>query len=331
MAQLLEENMVGKVESFEEYISIVDNGRTPLTTSIPKGKKLTQALHNWQVEEYEDLDLEGTPDGVDVTDVEHSDGELLQMNWGYFRHAFGVSTLAEQAEVHGAKGAYARQVRKGSVAFKRKIEKRIGSSLPARNVDNGTRGREFAGMFDRLSTSAQSVHPVPADYRPSSAYTGSLADFDEDELKALVQGAYKEAKGPVDLTAFLGIELKDKIDNMLVYKSTKSGKTVAQTIDTRRNKVIDDTVGQVVVAGGKVTLRETPFLRYNLAGAEQAGTHLSGLFINLNMWCLNWNQAPTVYNLENRGGGKKGYIAAVCTLICKNPLGQRMAEINDLT
>lgn len=328
MAQLLEENMVGKVQSFEEYISIVDNGNTPLTTSIPKGKELTQALHNWQVEEYEDLDLEGTPDGVDVTDVEHSDGELLQMNWGYFRHAFGVSTLAEQAKVHGAKGAYTRQVRKASVSFKRKIEKRIGSDLPARNIDNGVRGREFAGMFDRLSTTAQSVHPVPENYRPSSAYTGTLTDFDQDDLEALIVAAYKEAKGPVNLTGFVGIQLKDAIDKMLVYKVTKAGHSVAQAIDTRRNKVIDDTVDQIVVAGGKLTLRETPFLRYGLDGSESAGTHLSGLFINLSMWCLNWNQAPTVHNLENRGGGKKGYIDAVCTLICKNPLGQRMAEID---
>jgi hypothetical protein len=328
MAQLLEENMVGKVESFEEFISIVDSGHCPLTTSIPKGSKQTQALHNWQVEEYEDLDLEGTPDGVDVTDVEHSDGELLQMNWGYFRHAFGVSTLAEQAEVHGAKKAYARQVHKASVAFKRKMEKRIGSDLPARNTDDAVRGREFAGMFDRLSTTAQSVHPIPADYRPSSAYTGAIADFDEDEVKSLIKAAYKESKGVVDLTGFVGIDLKDAIDNMLVYKLTKTGKSVAQTIDTRRNKVIDDTVDQIVVAGGKITLRETPFLRYSLAGAEQAGTHLSGLFINLKMWKLNWNQAPTVHNLENRGGGKKGYIDAVANLICLNPLGQRMAKID---
>ena len=326
--QLLERNQVGKVESFEELVAVVDTGATPVTSKLPKGKKQTQALHNWQVKEYQDLDLKGTPDGKDVTDVDHNSREILQMYWQYFRHAFGISTLAGESSVHGVKGEMAEQTLDAFVAFKRMIERRLVSGLPVRMQDDGVRGTEFRGMFDWLTPAAQADLPVPDGFRPSSTYSGTLANFDEDEFKALIRACYKETKGPVTLDAVVGIDLKAAMDLMLTYRTDKTDKTVVQCLDKSRNRVFEDLVEVFRVAGGTVNVQEHPFLRYNENGTESAGTHLSGLFLNMKMWKLNWNRAPNRHKLENRGGGEKAYIDALCNLICLNPLGQRAAPID---
>lgn len=326
--QLLERNQVGKVESFEELVNVVDVGATPLTSMIPKGKKQTQALHNWQVKQYKDLDLEGVPDGVDVTDVDHNTRVVLQGVWQLFRYAIGVSRLTEESSVHGVKNELSEQILDAMVAFKRTIERRIASDLPVRDVDDGTRGMEFRGIFDWLNPNAQTDLPVPADYRPGGEYDGVLNDFDEEAFRDLIRACYKETNGPVDLKMPCGIDLKGAIDLFLTYRTEIAGKTVVQCLDNSRNRVYEETVDRLIVAGGQVDVMEHPFLRNDLTGSSTAGSHLSGLFLNLKMWRINWNSAPAVKKLENRGGGEKRYIDAVCSLMCLNPLGQRRAVID---
>lgn len=328
MAQLLERNQIGKVESYEELVAVVDQGKTPITSMLSKGKKQTQALHNWQVKDYEESDMKGTPDGVDVTDVNHNSREVLQMYWQYFRYAFGVSTLAGESSVHGVKNELAEQTVDAAVTFKRKIEKRIGSDFDVRTTDDGVRGTEFRGMFEWLSADAQAALPVPADFRPQGEYTGTKANFDEDAFKTALNTCYKERNGPASLDAFIGIDLKAVIDLWLTYRETISGKTLVQCLDNKRNRVFEDVVDRLVTSSGEVTLHAHPYLRCDINGAATAGTHISALFVDLSMWSLNWNRAPERHKLENRGGGEKAYFDALCNLICKNPLGQFAAKID---
>jgi hypothetical protein len=329
--QLLERNQVGKVQSYEELISIVDQGNLPITTMLPKGNKQTDSTHTWQMEEYADEDSghEGTPDGVDVTDVEHQARETASMVWMYFRKAYGVSKLATMTKVHGSKGELARQRIAFMIHFKRMIEKRIASAEEARLTDDGVRGTEFRGIYGWLQNAAQTVLPVHEDFRPQAPYSGTLANFSEDSLKTLMKNAYKERNGKVKLKAFLGIDLKELISTFLTYRTDKSSKTLVQSVNmNREQKLFMECVERVVTDSGEIDLFDHAFLRCATTGSRVAGSYLSGIFIDPKMWKLNWNQAPDVHKLENRGGGDKEYIDAVANLICLNPLGQFAAKID---
>jgi hypothetical protein len=331
MPQLLERNQIGKVQSYEELIAVVDTGALPIMTMLPKGKKQTDSLHSWQMERYDDeeSDHEGIPDGVDVTDVEHNSRVTASMVWQYFRRAYGVSKLAGMTKVHGSNGELARQRIAQMIIFKRKMEKRIAGDLEARLTDDGVRGTEFRGLFGWLQNAAQTVLPVHEDYRPQAPYAGTLANFTEDSLKTLLQNAFIERNGKVMLKGFLGIQLKEAIGTFLTYRTDKSSKTVVQSVDAKReSKLFLECVDRVVTDSGEIDLFPHAFLRCGIDGKKTAGTNKSAVFIDPKMWRLNWNQAPQVHKLENRGGGEKEYIDAVANLICLNPLAQFAAKID---
>jgi hypothetical protein len=324
MPQLLERNQVGKVQSYEELIAVVDAGNLPIMSLLPKGKAQTDSTHTWQMEQYDDeeSDHEGIPDGVDVTDVEHVTRETASMNWQYFRRAYGVSKLAGMTQVHGSKGELARQRVSNMIIFKRKMEKRIASEAEARTTDDGVRGTEFRGMFKWLQNTAQDVFPVHADFRPQAPYSGTLANFTEESLKTLMANASKERNGKVKLKGFVGLDLKELIGTFLSRRTDVSGKTYVQSVNKTHDKTFVECVDRIVTESGEIDLFAHFFLRCGTDGARVAGSHKSGLFIDPKMWKLNWNQAPTVHKLENRGGGEKEYIDGVANLICLNALGQ---------
>jgi hypothetical protein len=331
MPQLLERNQTGKIQSFEELVAVADMGALPFTSMLPKGKKLTDSTHTWQLEKYDDeeSDHEGTPDGVDVTDVENVGRDTASMTWQLFRRAFGISTLAGQTRVHGVKNEMARQVLANTIIFKRKIEKRLCSGEEARTTDDGTRGYETRGVYGWLQNTAQSVLPVPDGYRPQAPYSGTLANFSEDSLKTLMQNAFIERNGQVKLKGFVGIKLKEQIGSFLSYRTDKSSKTVVQSLNANRDsKLFMECVDRVVTDSGEIDLFPHAFLRCGTDGNRVAGSHLSGFFIDPKMWMLNWNMAPETKDLEDRGGGPKKYIQALATLICLNPLGQFAATID---
>lgn len=328
MAQLLERNQIGKVESYEELVAVVDSGDCPLMTMLPKCKKQTQALHNWQAKNYQEASRKGVPDGVDVTEVEHNTREVLQMYWQYFRYAFGVSTLAGESSVHGVKSEMAEQTVDAFVTFKRMIEKQIASDANVRVTDDGVRGTEFRGMFPWLQAAAQTDLPVPAAFRPQGAYTGTLANFDEDAFKAMLNTCFKERKGKGSFKMFMGIDLREKVDLWLTYRETKAGFSTIQCVDTKRNRTVEDVVDRFITSAGEVELHTHSFLRTDIDGAPSAGTDISALMIDMKMWKLNYNRAPNRHKLENRGGGEKAYIDAVANLFCLNPLGQAAALID---
>lgn len=331
MAQMLERNQVGKVQSYEELVAVADIGALPFTSMLPKGKKLTDSTHTWQLEKYDDEESEheGVPDGVDVTDVDNVGRDTASMNWQYFRRAFGVSTLAGQTQVHGVKKEMARQVYANTIIFKRKIEKRLCSDAEARATDDGIRGYETRGVFKWLQNAAQTVHEVPAAYRPQAPYSGTLANFSEDSLKTLMQNAFIERNGQVKLKGFVGIKLKEQIGTFLSYRTDKSSKTAVQSLNANRDsKLFLECVDRVVTDSGEIDLFPHAFLRCGTDGLRVAGSHLSGFFVDPSMWSLNWNMAPTTKDLEDRGGGPKKFIHAIATLICLNPLGQFAATID---
>jgi hypothetical protein len=144
-----------------------------------------------------------------------------------------------------------------------------------------------------------------------------------------MKNAYKERNGKVKLKAFLGIDLKELISTFLTYRTDKSSKTLVQSVNmNREQKLFMECVERVVTDSGEIDLFDHAFLRCATYGTRAAGSYLSGIFIDPKMWKLNWNQAPDVHKLENRGGGEKEYIDAVANLICLNPLGQFAAKID---
>lgn len=329
--RLMERDQVGKAQSFENFVANVDKGETPMTTLLPKGSKTTDTIHNWQVEKYQVAGREGVPDGKDEDTFKHNNRVILQMVLQKFRVGYGISDFATETKVHGVANELANQALHATVALKRAIEMQIGSDSDARMEDNGVRGMEFRGAFTWLQAAEQGVLPVPADYRPQGTYTGTLANLTEILLNAAGRTAYKERKGKAHFHAFVGIDLHGALADMLVYRSNVANKTVVQSLNMNsKDKTYLHSVDRIEAVWGTADLYPHSFLRHTVDGEPGAGgrSDLSGLFMILNMWNLHWSRSPRRESLEDKGGGPRGFVDAICTLCCKNPLGQFALTIN---
>lgn len=329
MAQLMERDQAGKVESYENLVANVDKGEMPIMTMLPKGSKPTDTIHNWQVKQYKKAKREGIPDGKDEDTFNHNQRFPLQMVVQKFREGYGVSDLATETKVHGVSNELAEQALDATVALKRAMEMQIASDSEARLVDDGVRGMEFRGVFNWLQTGAHSVLDIPEDFRPAGTYSGTLANLTEIAFNAVGRAAYKERKGKVKLHGFIGIDLAAAFDDFLAYRSNVANKTPVQSVNmNQKDRTYMSTVTRIEATWGTVDLFPHSFLRHDVNGEETAGSHLSGLFMALEMWKLHYSRAPRRVSLEDKGGGPRGFVDAIATLCCLNPLGQFAAPIN---
>ncbi len=327
--KLMERDQVGKVQSYESIVANVDKGELPITSMLPKGSKPTDTIHNWQVEQYRAKKREGVPDGKDEDKFNHNKRFPLQMVVQKFREGYGISDLSTETKVHGVPSELAAQALHATVTLKRAIEMQVASDSDARLLDDGVRGTEFRGAFAWLQEAAQANLPVPEDFRPGGTYTGTLAALTENLFNDAGRTAYKERKGKAHMHGFVGIDLHQVFNDFLTYRSNVANKTVIQQVNmSQKDKTYVNAVSRMECTWGSVDLFPHSFLRHDINGEEGAGSHISGLFMILNMWSLHYSRAPRRVSLEDKGGGPRGFVDAIATLCCKNPLGQFAATIN---
>jgi hypothetical protein len=330
--EIMERNMVGKYESWEEVIVNVDAGQTPYTSMATKQHKPVDVIDNWQVESYDDSPIRGVPDGKDASDFRGQQRKrikgVIQKTW----HNPGVSDLATEVKVHGnPQGEMARQIAKSLVQVKRQIEKRNLSALDQRDTDDGTRGYETRGNFSWLDVDAQDTLPVPDGFRPTSAcyYSGTLANFTETQFKTMQRAGFKLRKGPTKLDGFCGIDLLQKFADFRDYADDVASMTTTRSLNmSAEARALINVVQRLETQAGTVDLHPVSFLKHDLEGVEQDGTHLSGLFLDMSMFAVNWIRKPRVLRLEYKGGGEKAIVDAIWMNKCLNPLGHLAADID---
>jgi hypothetical protein len=197
--------------------------------------------------------------------------------------------------------------------------------LQAKSANAEYRSR---GMFSWLSPSEQSVLPVPANYRPSSAcqYTGALASLTPALFRALLDAAEGQVLEAVELLGIVGADLKTQMSTWTERQFSSTNTSASSTVfnlnaaDKRLVQILDEFEFD---SGSVVRTVKS----YNLACTEATGARSSysaksGLFVKLGMWSLCWYQAPQSYELPDLGAGPRGYHDCGFLLKCLMPRGQ---------
>lgn len=331
MPALNETQQEGVPDSWLPLIANADIGETPVTSMLSKSqkKKGEDSLHWWQVKNHRHPNLKGTPDLQDASEFKTNRRKKLYGIRMKTRDAVAVGDLAEMNEVAGVSSEMAEQVDDALVVMKRSLEGRTLSAHDCVDEDDGDSGMETRGMYSWLSTTAQGTLPVPEGYRPGQSYNGTLAAFDEDELIAMSDAAYKERKGRKDMLGIVGIELKSKMDEWLSMRADEGSRHNVLSVNQNYNKEFIQCVDRIVLSSATIDLMVSSFMLYSneKESDETAGTHMSGLFICKDMWNLDFSRDIRVLQLENKGGGPRALLDAVWCLEGLNPLGQFAAQI----
>lgn len=328
MGDIYEVDQVGKLQDISNEVFNIRADETPFSSMIRKDKKPVNMLASWQTESYRAPTLSGVMDGTDVSSYNGEARALLEMYGQILREPWKVSTLADLNGIAGVpEGETAHQKMLATKVLKFAIEGRCLSALECAAEASPSTPYATRGALLYLDSSAQSVKPVPAAFRPSSSnsYTGAIASFTEASFKAMLTAMMKEKKAKVNLTGIIGIEAQNVMDDW----TARDPQGVAATLPCVRSftapladKQLINVVTSFTFSAGTVQTHTSTFLALDAAGAPTSYTYKSGIFIDPRMWSLAFMQRPAMFDQPDLGGGPRGYAQTVMMLKCLNPLGQ---------
>lgn len=326
MSMVFESDQVGKRQSWANIIANIESEATPYSSMVQKRQRPAQVLQSWQVKSYPITGHSGVVDGQDATSFDANPRGLIQCNGQKTWRKPGVSDFAEEAEIVALdKGEMAEQIADALVTVKRQIEKRCLSAYDTANDNGTTQGNETRGVFVWCQNTAQTLYPVPTQWRTPSAqiYTSGLSSFTETTYLGLCRSSFKQRNGAFRMHAFLGIDLKDAFTNFSKYLDNVSGKTpVRQFLQEASSEQVIISIDKLVLDTGEVDLHPVTFLQTNaIDGTATANTHISGIQLDMDMAGLAYTRMPRVVKLPYLGGGQKAIVDAIFLNMIDNPLG----------
>lgn len=330
MPGLYETGMTLKLAEVGDTIFNVQSDKVPFSKMLKRGPKPKQVLSQWPVEVYEDRPFEGAMDGSDMDSFEHTNRDTIEAYAMWMRtKGWMVSRMANLTRTAGVPGKEeAKQAMEDGKILARMMERQMLSNddMRAETVALPYRSR---GAFSWMSTSAQSVKPVPAAFRPTSGcvHTGTLAALTPAVFEGMIAAAAEQRHGAVDLNGQVGLKLKTTMSGWAQKHIEDINTAQALTrynLDAEDKKLIR-VVNFFEFDGGSVKT----FPNYNLLHTEATGlstdyTSRSGIFIDLNMWQLCYWDPPASRLEPPKSGGPRGYHDCLYLLKCLNPAGQCM-------
>ena len=339
MAVLLERTQGTKREDLADLLSRIDMKGTPATSMIPKGKEPTNTLFEWVVDDHEDPASAGHVDGTDFTGSDYGNMSANRTKCAgrvqVFQKPFGVSLLAEEvSDVAGLgrKAEMRESIKKALVSVKRGIEARICGESDSQ-ADDGTNAYLTRGLFSWVgytggSATAATDNAVPAiAATPSShIWAGDIdgsTSFDESDIQDILEGVFNSTGGNSNFQLLCGTKLKRRFTNFATYQPSLSGSVALRTYnqDSASKKIVQ-TVDVFVGDFGQVDLIPSHWLRQDNTGTNASTRQQSsGLLLDTSLLKLRYNSLPSFHEVEDRGGGRKGFIRAILGLQVTNPKG----------
>lgn len=320
------------IQEIGDAIFIAESTQNPVSRLLKRGRKPVQMLSEWPAQVYPDRAFEGTLDGTDISTFNHTERDKLSGYGMLLRTAGWMSTkLANLTQTAGVKQEKAKQMADDGILLARMIERQILSNDDTRAESGGDAYRS-RGMHLWLDDGAQGVLPVPASYRPATAclYESTLNAYKPSDVEVQLNAMATAKLAPVDLLLIAGLKLKARMSKWAQHDTDVSGETLAQTWNLNASeKAFMQIVDSFTFDAGRFkSILSFHQLCTAATGAATTSTPRSGLFVDLDMWELNFLQAPTHYELQDEGGGPRGFHDAVYILKCLNPLGQGRVNVS---
>jgi hypothetical protein len=327
MAEATSYNISGIREDLTDFLTILEPEDTPKLSMLAKGKSPTNTYQEWQMDSLSAPSFQGVVEGTDVTAFANKSasraraGNYIQA----FRRSWMVSRIAEAVDVAGVADEVANAKMKVMRELKRDIEAMIGSDQD-RQADNGTVPYLSRALGTWISSSGPS--DIPAAYRtPSgSINTTATGSLTEDGFNSVFQSVYEVNGGKRAYNLFAGPALKRAISKFQRQEGTTTAKSYQVTQDAKEHRI---DLNVEIYAGDFHTVTVIPDLFNGIASdATGSGTfaptnqsRARGYIIDPDLVSLGYLIGMESVELPDQGGGRRGYVHAVPTLMVKNPRG----------
>lgn len=321
MAGLIEPNQPGKREDLSDLIAMADAKSTPVTSMMPKGKALSHSTFNWQADGYDDPDTEGVLDGADVVtfDNKAANRKMLDGRVQKVRKSWAVSDFSENlSNVAGIASEKARAKAHCIENLKRNIESVICSDNDSQ-AQEGTDPYKTRGLGEWIKATAQTDLPVPESFRTPAASinTTAMASLTETLVQDVLESVYNETGKRGTYVMPCGTKLKRAFTGFSLYVPDKASHLAVRRHNAQESMKIESTISVFEGDFGTINLIPSLFLAVGTADAPSR----RGYLLTTDMLELRYLRTPGGKELEDQGGGPRGYVDAIFALCVKNPLG----------
>jgi hypothetical protein len=315
MAKSTTYNTAGNREDLTSIISVLEPEATPFVSMMKKGKA-TGTFFEVQVDKLNSPEFDGVSEGEDVGNFKNQSADRARIG-NYiqkFRDTFMVSDLQEMVDTAGVASEFANAESKAVRNVKRSIESAFCSAQD-RQADAGA-GAPYKtrGMLKWLGVGGQPSDVPTFAQNVANDTTGTQT---EATFNSVLQELY-EANGMPggQLTLLAGPSLKQEISNFSRQLAATNGTYVVNQ-DADSKKI---TLSVNVYEGDFGNVFVTPSLFINRTSGSDAVDADAGLLIDPEYVSMMSLKAESVTELENQGGGRRGFVDVVAGLACLSPV-----------
>lgn len=315
MAKATSYNTSGNREDLTDIISVLEPEATPFVSLMKKGKA-TGTFFEYQVDRLDSPNFDGVSEGEDVGNFKNQSADRARIGnfIQKFRDTFMVSDIQEMVDSAGISSEFANAESKAVRNVKRSIESAFCSSQE-RQADAGA-GAPYKtrGMLKWLGVGGQPSDVPTFAQNVANDTTGTQT---EATFNSVLQELYSANGMPGgQLTLLAGPSLKQEISNFSRQLAATNG-TYTVNQDAESKKI---TLSVSVYEGDFGLVNIAPSLFINRTSGSDTVDADAGLLIDPEYVSMMSLKAESVTELENQGGGRRGFVDVVAGLACLSPV-----------
>jgi len=299
---------VGNREDLSNELTLLAPEETPLLSLCAKGKSVS-TFSEWTADTLASPVTTGIAEGADVTTfTDKFAGRARLGNYTQiFRRDYQVSNL-QQAVSSVGPANIAQAEAKSMRELKRDVEAAICSDNDRDTDDGAGSVYKLRGLGDWLDSAGPA--DVPAAYRTPSGSILAAAPTDTT-LNDVIASIYTVNGEANALTLIAGVALRKVIANF----QRSSGQAASEAVYNINQEAATKKITH------SVTLYDSDFGVVNIINANPAclPNQNRGYIVNPKYLGFNTLIPMGATRLENQGGGERGYVDMVGTLVCKHP------------
>jgi hypothetical protein len=307
-------NTVGQREDLSDVLTILEPESTPFVSMANKATA-SGTFFEVQVDDLSTANFDGVNEGEDVTAFDNKAANRARIG-NYiqkFRRTYAVSDIAELVDTAGVANEFAASEAKAVREIKRDLEAAVCSAQD-RQADSGA-GAPYKtrGMFKWLGVGGQPSDVPTFAQNVANDTTGTQT---EATFNSVLQELY-EANGMPggQLTLIAGPQLKKEISDF-ARQAGGAGFAFSVTQPAESKKI---TLQVNLYSGdfGDVAIVPSVFLNRTSGSSTIDGD--AGLLIDPEYVAIHTLKAESNSELENQGGGRRGFCDVIAGLACHMP------------
>lgn len=317
----------GNREDLRDDLTILEPEETPFTSMIGKETGATSIHTEKLADTMRAPRLNGSPEGQDANTGGNK--AVNRQRFGVYTQRvmeeFSVTDVQQRISENGGTASIADEYEEAKAKTIREVKRDIEAvNCSGQETQRGSNEDNMLtrGKFNWIRTAAQSTLPVPEEFRTPTASikTGigtALDGFTEDELNTVMQSIKTVRGGTPKMTLIGGNTVVRTIDKFSrVNESTTNSRYQVHQDGSKHE--IELMVEVFKTSMGTLHCIPTEFNNITSAGV---GNATAASIIDPADWEMIFLDDLHAKDLDDEGGGPKGYVKAMWQLSCRNPKG----------